>query len=127
MSDVPRIRDHEPDHHRSADRCYADGARRIAAAVLAVHPTAHAVAFDTYVDDDTMDCGPVLDAAGRTLLSDVSDLADGLDIERIVAGWSSEDFLAAGGPCVGTCPVTGRPLLLLAAVSATGGRQPVAA
>jgi len=118
--DEPRIQDRPPDRPRSPARRYPDGARRIAAAVLAAHPMAYAVAFDTYVDDDTMDCGPVVDAEGRTLLADVSDLDGEADIEGIVAGWSATGFLTAADPCFGVCPVTGRPLLLLPAALAAG-------
>jgi len=97
---------------------YCDDARIITDAVLALYPTAFAVTFDTYEDDDTMDCGPLVDAAGRTILGDVSDAACGPQIEPIVARWRYSEFLAVGNACFSSCPRTGRPQILMKAAAA---------
>ena len=102
--------------HARADYC--DDARIITDAVRSLYPTAFAVTFDTYEDDDTMDCGPLVDAAGRIILGDVSDAECGPQIEQIVARWSYSEFLTVADASFTSCPRTGRPQILLRAPAA---------
>ncbi|MGK3709111.1 hypothetical protein [Arthrobacter sp. IK3] len=79
-----------PEHHGLTREhpTYCGGARRIARLVLDKYPSGSEISLDAYLDDDTLDCGPVSGVDGAVLIDDVSDIEDGLEIERIVAGWS---------------------------------------
>ncbi|MER1995030.1 MAG: hypothetical protein ABTA24_00835 [Arthrobacter sp.] len=74
---------------------YCEDALHIARAVLNKYPSASAISLDAYLDDDSLDCGPVTSVDGTVLIDDVSDIEDGLEIERIVAGWSCTALLAS--------------------------------
>lgn len=99
-------------------RVYQEQARVIAEAVLRLRPDAYSVTFDTYEDDDSMDCGPLVSTDGRTVLADVSDLECGPLIEQIVERWSGADFIATANRGFASCPTTGRPQILVREIAA---------
>lgn len=96
---------------------YCNDAGAIAVSILKSHPSAATIAFDTYVDDDTMDGGPLLDHAGRELLSDVTDSENGSAIEGIIAEWSFSTLVANHCPWLTTCAETGRPQMLVRVIA----------
>ncbi|MCC3283221.1 MULTISPECIES: hypothetical protein [Arthrobacter] len=90
MTDIQSDLNVSPEHQKltRGHSTYCEDALRIARLVLNKYPSASAISLDVYLDDDSLDCGPVSSVDGTVLIDDVSDIEDGLEIERIVAGWS---------------------------------------
>lgn len=85
----------------------------LAQIVLDALPEASSVLLDTYLDDDTFDCGPVLDSDGSVILGDVSDLALSLTVEAIIAGWRLSALNCADHVWFHHCPLTGESRISL--------------